>query len=52
MATVDELRGMAHDLYARARASLDPSKKQKLVKSADVTPHPRRDADSQRISGT
>jgi len=41
MATVDELRGMAHDLYARARASLDPSKKQKLVKSADVTPHPR-----------
>jgi hypothetical protein len=36
----------------RARASLDPSKKQKLVKSADVTPHPRRDADSQRISDT
>ena len=36
MATVDEFRGMAHDFYARARASLDPSKKQKLVKSADA----------------
>jgi hypothetical protein len=37
MATVDELRGMAHDLYARARASLDPAKKQKLVKSAGLS---------------
>ena len=27
---------MAHYFYARARASLDPSKKQKLVKSADT----------------
>ena len=27
---------MAHDFYAWARASLDPSKKQKLVKSADA----------------
>lgn len=35
MATVDELRGMAYDAYARARASLDPLKKQKLTKSAD-----------------
>jgi hypothetical protein len=34
MATADELRGMAHDL---ARASLDPAKKQKLVKSADAS---------------
>jgi len=33
--TVDELLGMAHDAYARARASLDPSTKQKLMRSAD-----------------
>jgi hypothetical protein len=35
MTTVDELRKMAHDLYARARASRDPFTKQKLRKSAD-----------------
>jgi hypothetical protein len=35
MVTVDELRGMEYDAYARARASLDPSTKQILIKSAD-----------------
>jgi hypothetical protein len=34
MATVDELREMAQDLYARARASRDPFTKQKLRKAA------------------
>jgi hypothetical protein len=35
MATVTELRKMAHDLYARAQASHNPFSKQKLRKSAD-----------------
>jgi hypothetical protein len=35
MATVDELRGMAHDAYTRARTSIDLSTKQKLTKSGD-----------------
>jgi hypothetical protein len=35
MATVTELRKMAHDLYARARASRNPFSKQKFRKSAD-----------------
>jgi hypothetical protein len=33
--TVDELLGMAHDAYARARASPDASTKQKLTRLAD-----------------
>jgi hypothetical protein len=32
---IDELLGMAHDAYARARASPDTSTKQKLTKLAD-----------------
>ena len=35
MATVDELLGMAHETYARARESLDPSEKQTLLSLAD-----------------
>jgi hypothetical protein len=35
MATVDELWQMAHDLYVRARTSIDPSTKQMLMKRAD-----------------
>jgi hypothetical protein len=35
MATVTELRKIADDLYARARASRNPFTKQKLRKSAD-----------------
>jgi len=35
MATVEELWNMAHGLYARARASLDPSMKRKLMGVAD-----------------
>jgi hypothetical protein len=35
MATVTELRKMAHDHYARARASRNPFTKQKFRKSAD-----------------
>jgi len=35
MATVQELWNMAHDLYARARASFDPSTKRKLMGVAD-----------------
>jgi hypothetical protein len=35
MATVTELRKMAHDLYARARTSRNPFTKQKFRKSAD-----------------
>jgi len=35
MATVDELWNLAHDLYVRARASVDPSTKQMLLKAAD-----------------
>jgi hypothetical protein len=35
MATVDELREKAHEAYARARASLDPSTKQELLNLAD-----------------
>jgi hypothetical protein len=35
MAKVDELRQMAHEVYARARASLDPSTKQELLSLAD-----------------
>jgi hypothetical protein len=33
--SVTELRKMAHDLYARARASRNPFTKQKFRKSAD-----------------
>jgi hypothetical protein len=36
MATFTELRKMAHDLYARARASRNPFTKHKFRKSADV----------------
>jgi Holliday junction resolvase-like predicted endonuclease len=35
MATSVELREMAHEVYARARASLDPSIKQQLLRLAD-----------------
>lgn len=35
MATVQELWQMAHDLYARARVSIDPSTKQMLTRRAD-----------------
>jgi len=35
MATVTELRKMAHDLYARAQASHNPFTKRKFRKSAD-----------------
>jgi|RhiMetdeSRZDD1v2_1073273.scaffolds.fasta_scaffold3087598_2 hypothetical protein len=35
MATIDELRKMARDLYARALASRNPFTKRKLIKLAD-----------------
>ena len=35
MAIVDELRETAHDLYARARSSIDPSTQRMLMKAAD-----------------
>lgn len=35
MATVHELWQMAHDLYARARMSIDPSTKRMLMGRAD-----------------
>ena len=35
MATVDELWQAAHDLYARARTSIDPLTKRMLVRAAD-----------------
>ena len=35
MVTVDELREIAHKVYAQARASLDPSTKQELLRVAD-----------------
>lgn len=35
MATVQELWQMAHDLYARARTSIDPSTKRMLMRRAD-----------------
>jgi Holliday junction resolvase-like predicted endonuclease len=35
MKTVDELWQMAHNLYARARASVDPSTKALLMQAAD-----------------
>jgi hypothetical protein len=35
MATAVELREMAHEVYARARASLDPVIKQQLLNLAD-----------------
>ena len=35
MATFEELREMARDLYARARASHNPFTKRKLIKLAD-----------------
>ncbi len=35
MPTVAELWEIAHDIYARARASLDPSEKRKLMRLAD-----------------
>jgi hypothetical protein len=35
MATVQELWQMAHDLYARARMSVDPSTKRMLMRRAD-----------------
>jgi hypothetical protein len=35
MATVTELRNMAHDFYARARASRNPFTKRKFRNAAD-----------------
>ena len=35
MATVDELWQRAHELYARARTSIDPSTKRMLMNAAD-----------------
>jgi Holliday junction resolvase-like predicted endonuclease len=35
MATVEELWQGAHDLYARARTSIDPSTKRMLMRAAD-----------------
>ena len=35
MATAAELREMAHEIYTRARASLDPLTKQRLLDLAD-----------------
>lgn len=35
METVDELWQMAHDLYARARSSIDPSTRRMLMQTAD-----------------
>jgi hypothetical protein len=35
MRAIDELRKMARDLYARARASHNPFTKRKLIKLAD-----------------
>jgi hypothetical protein len=35
MATIDELRNMARNFYARARASHNPFTKRKLIKLAD-----------------
>ena len=35
MKTVDELWQMAHNLYARARASVDPATKRMLMQAAD-----------------
>ncbi len=35
MATLVELQETAHDLYARARSSIDPSTKRLLMKTAD-----------------
>jgi hypothetical protein len=35
MATVDDLWQMAHTLYARARSSVDPSAKLRLMRAAD-----------------
>lgn len=35
MKTVDELWQMAHNLYARARASVDPATKRMLMEAAD-----------------
>jgi hypothetical protein len=33
--TVDDLRETAHDLYARARSSIDPLTQRMLMKAAD-----------------
>jgi hypothetical protein len=35
MATVDELREMAHEVYTRARRTLDPFMKRRLFRRAD-----------------
>jgi hypothetical protein len=35
MATVDDLWQMAHELYARARTSVDPSTQRMLMNAAD-----------------
>jgi hypothetical protein len=35
MATVDQHWQMAHDLYAQARASIDPATKRMLLRRAD-----------------
>jgi hypothetical protein len=35
MTTADEFWGMAQDLYARARASIDPTTKRMLLRAAD-----------------
>ncbi|MGA7388797.1 MAG: hypothetical protein WBW99_12830 [Pseudolabrys sp.] len=35
MTTVDDLQQMAHELYARARTSIDPSTRRMLITAAD-----------------
>jgi len=35
MVTVDELWQVAHDLYARAQSSIDPSTRRMLMRAAD-----------------
>ena len=35
MATIDELREMAHEVYARGRRTLDPLVKRRLFRQAD-----------------
>jgi hypothetical protein len=35
MTTVDDLWQMAHNIYARARSSVDPATKQMLMQAAD-----------------
>ena len=35
MATIDELREMAHEVYARARRALNPLTKRRMFRQAD-----------------